>query len=322
VYAHPCRSTKPGERPVKPDIASIIRQAQNSTEHAGDAALDGGVGLDGATFKHTEVGDDARLRGGSTLGSNAVGTAALTAALTLHPCVHLSGCGDASKDVLHSMLSSVGGCIVALVVDEETGRPTGEASATFGSAAAAEAAIRRFDGSRLDDGVLHVSVAKRAAQGSLTTRGKGRGRGKGGGGGITFAERQRDMISEQRLAQAQDEKDAFAKARASQNAGGRGMGRGSVAIVERPSSFDVQGPASGPPTANEAGTAAKRRKVGGLPGVLMVKPGSSGATPAAPPASQPPPPSLPPSAGTGGGLLGLASYGSDEDDEEEDGDDA
>jgi hypothetical protein len=110
-------------------------------QHAGDAALDGGVGLDGATFKHTEVGDDARLRGGSTLGSNAVGTAALTAALTLHPCVHLSGCGDASKDVLHSMLSSVGGCTVALVVDEETGRPTGEASATFGSAAAAEVGV-------------------------------------------------------------------------------------------------------------------------------------------------------------------------------------
>ena len=46
------------------------------------------------------------------------------------------------------------------------------------------------------------------AQGSLTTRGKGRGRGgkggggKGGGGGLAFAERQRDLISQQRLQQA------------------------------------------------------------------------------------------------------------------------
>ena len=318
-------STKPGERPIRPDVAAIIREAQNATEHAGDAGLDGGVGLDGATFKHTEVGDDAQARGGSTLGKASLGTAALTAALTLHPCVYISGCGDASREVLHTMLSTVGSCSVSLVLDEESGQPTGEASATFGSAAAAEAAIRTYDGARFDDGVLHVSVAKRAAQGSLTTRGKGKGRGKGGGG-ITFAERQRDLISSQRLALAEEEKDAFARARAAQQApapggrGGRGSGGGGSQVYGAPTAFDVplrppSGPASAAAAASaDAAAASKKRKLGGLPGVVVVKPQPK---PTEQEAAKPPPPAQAPSAG-GGGLLGLAGYGSDDDDDDDD----
>ena len=128
-------STKPGERPVKPDIASIIREAQSSTEHAGDAGFGGGVELDGAALRHTDVHDS--VGGGSSLGRASLGTAALTAALTLHPCVYVSGCGDASREVLHAMFSTVGSCTISLMTDDDTGLPTGEASATFGSAAAA-----------------------------------------------------------------------------------------------------------------------------------------------------------------------------------------
>ena len=39
---------------------------------------DGGVSLDGASFRHTDV--DARTQGGSTLGRGALGTSALSAA--------------------------------------------------------------------------------------------------------------------------------------------------------------------------------------------------------------------------------------------------
>ena len=83
------------------------------------------------------------------------------------------------------MLASVGSCSISLVLDDESGEALGEATATFASGDLAAAAIQQFDGARFNDGVLHVSVSKRAAQGSLTTRGKGKGRGggKGGGGG-------------------------------------------------------------------------------------------------------------------------------------------
>jgi hypothetical protein len=288
-------STRPGEKPKKPDVASIIREAQQSTEHAGDASLSE-VGLDGATLRHTDIGDT--VGGGSTLGKAHLGSAAVTAALTLHPCIHISGAGDASREVLHAMLSQCGPCSIQLVQDDETGARTGEASATFATAQQAEAAIRAFDGSRIDEGVLHVTVAKRAAQGSLTTRGRGRGnnRGKGGGPRITFAERQRDLITEQREQQAMDERDAFAQARRA----AASASTSSASLAPRP----VSGAA--------AGLEAKRRKLNtGLPSMLVVKPAMVTAAPYASPA---PPPSQPVSApAPSGALMGLADYGSDDD---------
>ena len=175
-----------GDRPARSDYASIVREAQNSSEHAGDGA-EGFAGLDGASFRHTETSTDV-AGGGSSLGRGSLGSAASTAALTLHPCIHIVGIGDASRETLTTMLSeAVGGpCTVALFIDEETGQSCGEASATFSSAMHAEAAIRQFDGSRFDDGVLRVTVAQRAAQGSLTTRGR-RGGGGGGRGGAAAA---------------------------------------------------------------------------------------------------------------------------------------
>ena len=82
------------------------------------------------------------------LSKNDIGTSAMSAALTLHPCVHISGCGDASILALETFLSSVGACRVVRELDDE-GEPTGEASATYGSASEAAAAIARGGRSRL-----------------------------------------------------------------------------------------------------------------------------------------------------------------------------
>lgn len=329
-------STAPGQKPIRPDVAGIIRAAQNSVEHAGDAGLGGDeVALEGTSLRHTSIGDS--VGGGSSLGGGALGSAALTAALTLHPCVHVSGIGDASREVIHEMMATVGACSVTVLTDEETGDPTGEASATFASAAQAEAAIRAFDGSRFNDGTLRVTVAKKAARGSFTDRGRpGRGRGGGrrGGNGLTFAEKQKDHINELRVQRQQDEKDAFAKARA---AAAASSSSGASSAAERP--------AASRPSAFDAPAEAKRRKVGGLlPGMVVVRatsggsggnvggsgggeaPGAAAAAPgqcahATPVASQGAAATAAgndgnesgSSGGHGGGLLGLGAYGSSDD---------
>jgi hypothetical protein len=328
-----------GERPVQPDIASIIRNAQNSSDHVVEDGMDGSqVGLEGVSFRHTEV--SASASGGSSLGKDALGSAALSAALTLHPSVFISGIGDASIEVIQSMLSTVGPCSVRLETDEESGKPTGEAEATFTSAEKAIEAIRRYDGSRFDDGYLRVSVSRRAAQGSLTTRGKGGGKGGGKGrkgGGIAFSERQKDLIYDQRMQLQQEELDAFKRARAAQRAtgGGRGLGDGrgassssSLGFGESSSVAAASGRGGG---GAAAAAASKKRKLGGgpaLPGVLVVKTaasasrlggdeawgGGSAGRPAVPPAPAPAPvelgPAPKPEPASGGGLLGLAGYGS------------
>lgn len=313
-----------GARPKAPDIASIIRSAQNSTEHAGDT---GSVqaGLDGVAFRHTDVGD--AVGGGSSLGRDALGSAALTAALTLHPCVFVSGVGDASREVLHSMFAQIGPCSVRIDIDEETERPIGEASATFQSAEHAIEAIRRFDGSRLNDGYINVSVSKRSAQGSLTTRGKGGGKGRGKAGGIAFSERQRDLIYDQRMQQKQNEISAFNRAKAQQRMaveGVRGAGSGGSSSGGGGGCDGAGGRSGtaglfGEPMAS-ASSASKKRKISGtaLPGVLVVKSactkpsGADCGAESAPPAVLGPAPK-PPS----GGLLGLGEYDSSSDDGDE-----
>ena len=245
-------STAPGVKPIRRDVDSIVRQAQQSTEHAGDA--DSSVGLEGESLRHTDVQDS--VGGGSSLGSSHLGSAALTAALTLHPCVFLSGCGDAYKEVLTAMISTVGNCAVTLVLEE--GVPTGEASATFASASVAEAAIRTFDGSRFDDGVLRVSVSRRSAQGSFTTRGRGRGNR------VAFSAAQSDLISDMRLKQVQDEKAAFAEARAA------AVRHGAASTATASHSSERRAAAA----LEEA--AAKRRKLQPkLPGVVVVSKGAA-----------------------------------------------
>ncbi|KAL1521772.1 hypothetical protein AB1Y20_021426 [Prymnesium parvum] len=272
---------------------AVIRAAKSDEWARADAEDEGSalISVGDTSLRHTDV--DTAGGGSSRLSKASLGSSALQAALTLHPCVHISGCGDASVAVLHAIFSQVGECRVSRVLDED-GEPTGEASASYGSAAAAAAAIERFDGERLDDGLLSVSVSKRAAQGSLTTRGRGRGKGKEG---LTFHDRQQDLIAKQMAERAQGERDAFASARA-------------AALAEKPS-----GPVAGPtlpprqPSHEPAAKKAKAddRSSARLPAFLAVHKGSTAGVPAAAP---------PASANTG--LLGLADYGSDSDNAQDD----
>jgi len=107
--------------------------------------------------------------------------------------------------VLHSMFSMVGPCKVQLDSREESGL-LGEASVTFENAAMAVAAIERFDGSRFNDGYMFVSVARTAAQGSFTRRGRSER--------MTFYDKQQERLSNARMQQVESEKAAFASARA------------------------------------------------------------------------------------------------------------
>ena len=153
--------------------AAAIRDALTENARGGrDDDVDAGiVSVGEASIRHTEVSDVGG--GGSRLGKRDLGSSAMQAALTLHPCVHVGGVNDAAKSTLHTMFAMAGPCSVSLVVDDD-GEPTGEASVTYESAAAAAAAIQMYDGSPFDDGVLVVSASKNAAQGSLTKRGRGR----------------------------------------------------------------------------------------------------------------------------------------------------
>ena len=265
-------------------------EGENETVSFGDTSL-----------RHTDI--DTAGGGASKLTKKDLGSSALMAALTLHPCVHISGCGDASLLALQMALSTVGECKVVRELDED-GSPTGEASATFGSANAAAAAIQRFDGSRFDDGVLQLSVSKRAAQGSLTTRGRGRGRGSDR---MTFYDRQQDLIGKQMAERAQSEKDAFAMARA-------------AALSSEPIPAGPPARPAGPSARAAVDPPAKRAKHDNapakrLPGCFVIpratQPAAAVVAPAAPVGG----------AGvvgegdseaegaTGGGLLGLAGYG-------------
>jgi len=164
------------------------------------------IGDEGRSMKLIDV--SANSGGASKMARSAIGSAAVQAALTLLPCVHITGCGDASQDALHAMLSSIGPCRVHIIRDEETGECEGEASCTYDSAASAMLAIERFDGSRFDDDVLCVTVARMAAQGSLTKRGRGRNSDR-----ETHHDRQQRMAGAALAERAQAERDAFATAR-------------------------------------------------------------------------------------------------------------
>lgn len=283
---------------------AVIRAAKGdewarADEHGDEGSL---VSVGDTSLRHTDV--DTGGGGASRLSKSAVGTAALQAALTLHPCVHISGCGEATVEVLSAIFSQVGECRIMRDLDDE-GVPTGDASATYANAAAAAAAIERFDGERFDDGALQVSVSKRAAQGSLTTRGRGRGRGKEG---LTFHDRQQDLISQQIAERARGEREAFAVARA-------------AALAAGPSG-PMAGPAAPPRRPLGEEPFSKKAKVDAravppkLPGFLAMQ--KIAAAPAvAMPAATAPVSHATPVAHGGSGLLGLVGYGSDEDDEDD-----
>ena len=190
--------------------AAAIRDALTENARGGrDDDVDAGiVSVGEASIRHTEVSDVGG--GGSRLGKRDLGSSAMQAALTLHPCVHVGGVNDAAKSTLHTMFAMAGPCSVSLVVDDD-GEPTGEASVTYESAAAAAAAIQMYDGSPFDDGVLVVSASKNAAQGSLTKRGRGRHN-------MTLHEKTQIRASAALQERRQAEKDAFAAARESAKA--------------------------------------------------------------------------------------------------------
>lgn len=268
---------------------AVIRAAKSDEWANADAADDGAlISVGDTTLRHTEV--ETTGGGASRLSKNAIGSSALRAALTLHPCVHISGCGDASVAVLETIFSQVGACRISRILDDD-GCPQGEASATYESADAAAAAIEKFDGQRFDDGVLHVTVSKRSTQGSLTTRGRGRGKGRDG---FTFHDRQQDLISKQSAERAQAERDAFATARAASLAN---RSSGAVAGPALPSRQATQEPVVKKMRTDERSSTR-------LPSCLAVQKYSN--SPAA--TGQP---SSPKSANDGAGLLGLANYESD-----------
>lgn len=193
------------ERHVRAGLAAA---SQSSVDDEG-ACMSSSLSL-GDSGRSMRLGEHSELSGGSSkLSRAAVGSAAVQAALTLLPCVHVAGCGDASHDVMHTMLSSVGPCRIHLFRNDETGESTGELSCTYENAAAAMIAIERFDGSRFDDSFLQVSVAKMAAQGSLTKRGRGRNSDR-----MTHYDQQQRKAGAALEQQRRSERDAFTTARA------------------------------------------------------------------------------------------------------------
>jgi hypothetical protein len=165
------------------------------------------VGDDGRSMRLSDV--NSTSGGSSKLAKSAIGSSAVQAALTLLPCIHVAGCGEASPAAMHAMFSAVGPCRIHMFRDEETGKSTGELSCTYDSAAAAMLAIERFDCSRFDDGYLEVSVSKTAAQGSLTKRGRGRNSDR-----MTQYDMQQQRAGAAMAERARAERDAFAAARA------------------------------------------------------------------------------------------------------------
>ena len=116
---------------------AVIREAMTSSAAKADGGDEGSlISVGDTSLRHTDV--DTGGGGASRLSKSAIGTSALQAALTLHPCVHIAGCGEASVEVLNAIFSQVGECRITRDVDED-GYPTGEASATYASAAAAAA---------------------------------------------------------------------------------------------------------------------------------------------------------------------------------------
>ena len=305
------------ERHVRAGLAAAGQSEREDEGAVMSSSLS--IGDDGRSMRLGEVSTGSG--GGSRLAKTSIGSAAVQAALTLHPCVHVQGCGDASESAMHALLSSVGPCRIRMYRDEETGESEGELSCTYDNAAAAAAAIERFDGSRFDDGYLIVTVAKTAAQGSLTRRGRGRNADK-----LTHFDRaqlaQRNALADR----AQSEKDAFSAARAAASEASR---------APLPPVRDAFTPAPKPAEAAAAAAAAPAKKrvapPSRLPNFVVKKgpaacgPGAAGegapAAPAPAAAAAPAPAAAgSPDGGGGaapepGGLLGLGAYGSDSDEE-------
>ena len=260
--------------------AAAIRDALTENARGGrDDDVDAGiVSVGEASIRHTEVSDVGG--GGSRLGKRDLGSSAMQAALTLHPCVHVGGVNDAAKSTLHTMFAMAGPCSVSLVVDDD-GEPTGEASVTYESAAAAAAAIQMYDGSPFDDGVLVVSASKNAAQGSLTKRGRGRHN-------MTLHEKTQIRASAALQERAKAEKDAFAAARESAKAAAKAPPPAAAA-------------ARAAPFGGAGGEKRKAAAAKALPSFLNVpnkKPAPAAAAPAA-------------------SVLGLGGYESSDDDDDD-----
>ena len=125
------------ERHVRAGLAAAGQSEREDEGAVMSSSLS--IGDDGRSMRLGEVSTGSG--GGSRLAKTSIGSAAVQAALTLHPCVHVQGCGDASESAMHALLSSVGPCRIRMYRDEETGESEGELSCTYGNAAAATAAI-------------------------------------------------------------------------------------------------------------------------------------------------------------------------------------
>ena len=99
-----------------PHVVFCIRYMNDDGENSAAASVGD------ASLKHTEIDDYAG--GSSRLGKASIGSSSTTAALTLHPCVYVSGAGEASESVLQQIFGQVGPCTVTLVEaddDDEEG---------------------------------------------------------------------------------------------------------------------------------------------------------------------------------------------------------
>lgn len=260
------------ERHVRAGLAAA---SQAEPEDEGALATSSlSLGEDGRSMK---LHRDHTPGGGSRLSKAALGSSAVQAALTLHPCIHVEGCGDASEAAMLAMFSEVGRCAVNLFKDEE-GDSAGELSCTYETAAAAMLAIERFDGCRFDNDILRVSVAKTGAQGSLTRRGRGRNADK-----MTHYDRDKLAASAALEGRALAEKDAFLSARAAAAAASR------PALQPERDAFTPAFKVS--ETTERAGAAAapKKRSAVALPSFMVKqKRGTASAPTSEPPASAAP----------------------------------
>ena len=110
----------------RPTTEQIIREAnqEGGSAERTDDGIAPTISVGDTSLRAREV--DHTGGGASRLGKGALGSASLQAALTLHPCIHISGIGDASEEVIKMMMQAVGPCAVCLLLDED-GETTGEA---------------------------------------------------------------------------------------------------------------------------------------------------------------------------------------------------
>ena len=103
---------RPEESVIYPPIREhdALTAMERSANDDGEDSAAASVG--DTSLKHVEIDDYAG--GASRLGKSSIGSASTTAALTLHPCIYVSGAGEASEAILQQIFGQVGPCTVTV----------------------------------------------------------------------------------------------------------------------------------------------------------------------------------------------------------------